>query len=422
MKKKILLKGPLLTRSGYGEQSRFALRALRSREDLFDIFIQPLNWGNTSWLNESTEEREWIDRTINKTVAHVQQGGQIDIALQITIPNEWEKIAPVNIGYTAGIETTRVAGEWINRATLMDRIIVVSNHSRDVYKNTQHDGRNTETGQEITGYRVPPEIEISTVNYPVKTFKKLPKLDLELTTDFNFLCVAQFGPRKNLQDTLKWFLEEFHDDENVGFVLKANIARNSLIDRNRLYRDLQVTLDAGFPDRKCKIYLLHGDMTDEEMHALYKHPKIHAFTLLTHGEGFGLPIFEAAYSGIPVIVPGWSGQMDFLCDEKGGEHFYNVDYDVQPIPKEVVWDGVLIEDSMWANAREKSAKRLMRQCYKDFTGAESKTYKTACTKYATQLKKRFSADKLYEQFVSHIYEPDEEVEEWLSELEEMVNV
>ena len=37
MRKKILLKGPLLTRSGYGEQARFALRSLRSRIDLFDI-------------------------------------------------------------------------------------------------------------------------------------------------------------------------------------------------------------------------------------------------------------------------------------------------------------------------------------------------------------------------------------------------
>ena len=35
MKKNIILVGPILTRSGYGEQARFALRALRSREDLF---------------------------------------------------------------------------------------------------------------------------------------------------------------------------------------------------------------------------------------------------------------------------------------------------------------------------------------------------------------------------------------------------
>ena len=64
VRKKILLKGPLLTRSGYGEQARFALRTLRSREDLFDIYIQPLQWGQTSWINESSTERNWIDQTI----------------------------------------------------------------------------------------------------------------------------------------------------------------------------------------------------------------------------------------------------------------------------------------------------------------------------------------------------------------------
>ena len=39
MKKKILVRGPALSQTGYGEQCRFALRALRSREDLFDIHL-----------------------------------------------------------------------------------------------------------------------------------------------------------------------------------------------------------------------------------------------------------------------------------------------------------------------------------------------------------------------------------------------
>ena len=71
MKKKILLKGPLLTRSGYGEQARFALRSLRSREDLFEVFIQPLQWGQTSWTSEVTDERRWIDQTIEKTIGYI---------------------------------------------------------------------------------------------------------------------------------------------------------------------------------------------------------------------------------------------------------------------------------------------------------------------------------------------------------------
>jgi len=104
MQKKILLKGPLLTRSGYGEQARYALRCLRSRPELFDIYIQPLTWGATSWLGELNEEREWIDSKIEKTISFIQQGGQFDMSLQVTIPNEWEQIAEVNVGYTAGME------------------------------------------------------------------------------------------------------------------------------------------------------------------------------------------------------------------------------------------------------------------------------------------------------------------------------
>ena len=61
MKKKIFIKGPILSQSGYGEQSRFALRALRSREDLFDIYIQVVPWGKTGWIWEKDEFREWID-------------------------------------------------------------------------------------------------------------------------------------------------------------------------------------------------------------------------------------------------------------------------------------------------------------------------------------------------------------------------
>ena len=137
MKKKILVRGPVLSQSGYGEQARFALRALRSREDLFDIYIQPLQWGQTSWTFEVDEEREWIDKTIEKTIGYVQQGGYFDMSLQVTIPNEFQNLAAKNIGYTAGIETTIAAPEWINSCNQMDSVIVVSNHSKNVLESSK---------------------------------------------------------------------------------------------------------------------------------------------------------------------------------------------------------------------------------------------------------------------------------------------
>ncbi len=404
MRKKILLKGPLLTRSGYGEQARFALRSLRSREDLFEVFIQPLQWGKTSWINDTTTERRWIDRTIEKTIAYIQQGGKFDISLQVTIPNEFERIATTNIGYTAGIETTKIAHQWIPKSNEMDKIITVSSHSKKVFENTEYQAENRQTGERFD-LRTNTPVEF--VNYPVKVFENSSELGLNMTTNFNFLTVAQFGPRKNLQNTIKWFIEEFRN-EDVGLVVKSSVAKNCLMDRTMLYQQL-TTFVRKQGAKQCKVYLLHGDMTDEEMHSLYKDSRIHAYVSLPHGEGFGLPLFEAAYSALPVVAPGWSGQMDFLTDEEGEEHFYNVAFDLKPVQKEVVWDGVITAESMWAYPREASAKEQMRLCYQEQKSED-------CQLYAQQLNERFSAEKMYERFVSFISDNDEVVDEEIEAL------
>ena len=414
MTKKILLKGPLLTRSGYGEQARFALRSLRSREDLFEVFIQPLQWGQTSWINDTSDERRWIDRTIEKTIAYIQQGGKFDMSLQVTIPNEFENIATVNIGYTAGIEITKVSPQWIMKANQMKKVITVSSHSKNMFENTEYQVQNQYDGQRLL---LKTSVPIDYVNYPVKTFENLPELELDVTSKFNFLTVAQFGPRKNLQNTIKWFIEEFRNDD-VGLIVKSNIAKNCLMDRKKLYNDLTMFIRQQ-GDRNCKIYLLHGDMTDDEIHSLYRNPKVNAYVSLPHGEGFGLPLFEAAYSGLPVVATGWSGQLDFLVDENGEEHFYNVAFDLQPVQKEVVWDGVITAESMWAYPRETSAKEQMRLCYEQITGVQDNNFRP--NDYADQLNARFAKTKMYEKFFEAISDEqevtDDEIEALFASLE-----
>ncbi len=398
MKKKILLKAPLLTRSGYGEQSRFALRAMQSRPDLFDIYIQPLQWGQTSWISEADEEKEWIDNTIEKTISYLQEGGQFDASFQVTIPNEWERIAPVNIGFTAGIETTNVTHEWIQKGNDIDKILVVSDHSANTYQRTQFVGTNTQTNQEVI---VKLHTPIATINYPVKDFGEPSNLGITLDYDINLFVMAQAGPRKNLPNTLKWFVEEFHDEE-VGLVVKSNISKNCLMDRERLFNDFKSFL-TNYPDRKCKVYLLHGDMTDKEIHSLFEHPQIKAFLTLTHGEGFGLPIFEAAYVGMPVIAPGWSGQLDFLVNSTTGvSEFYNVEYDIGPIPEQVVWEGVISKESMWAYPREHSAKQQMRRCYADLGPDKYEETMAKATQHAEYLCEKFAEEKQYALMVSEI--------------------
>ena len=81
MKKKVLVTGPFLSRSGYGEMARFALRALRSQSDKYDIFLHTINWGKTGWLWEDDEERQYIDMNLKQTILHQQNGGKFDLSL-----------------------------------------------------------------------------------------------------------------------------------------------------------------------------------------------------------------------------------------------------------------------------------------------------------------------------------------------------
>ena len=414
--KTILVKGPALSRSGYGEQTRFALRSLRAHEERFNILLQNISWGKTGWITDNGEERDWLDHLIGKTQHHIDQRLPIDISLQVTIPNEWEKIAPVNIGYTAGIETTMVSPQWIEKAAVMDRIIVVSNHSKNIYEQTVYEATIEET-QQKTNFKIHTPVEV--VNYPVRSLET-EDLDIQLDCDFNFLTVAQLGPRKNIGNTINWFVQEFHDEE-VGLVLKTNFASCSTQDSLHTQDNIAGIL-SNYPDRKCKVYLLHGDLSLGQMNSLYTNSKIKAYVTHTHGEGFGMPIFEAAYHGLPVIAPAWSGQNDFLhAYVKVGKRkkpklralFCKVEYVMGQVPPEAVWDGVIQPNSGWCYPTEESAKKTMRQVYTDYS-----KYLENAKQLKEYILENFTEEQQYTKFANHVYQEEAfEVEEWLSNLD-----
>ena len=405
MRKKIIVRGPVLTQSGYGEQARFALRALRAHEDKFDIHIVPVDWGQTGWTAENNEEKQWMDFIINKTNHALSNKIPFDISLQITIPNEWEKIAPINIGWTAGIESDKITPEWIQKSELMDKIVVVSNHAKYGFDNTEWKGQD-QTGNTVVLKNTVP---VETVNYAVRKWEPT-EIDLNLEYDFNFLAVAQWGPRKNLPNTVKWFVEEFHD-QNVGMVLKTNLRKNCIIDRIEAEKQIARTLQ-GYEDHKCKIYLLHGDMEQGEMAALYEHPKIKCLVSLSHGEGFGLPIFEAACHGLPVMAPEWGGQCDFLyAPVKSGKKtkmkpmFSRVNYVIAPIQDFAHWEGVLHPESNWCYPEAGSFKMRLRNMKSKY----AKHLKNAqvLQKYVLE---EFAHEKQYQKFADALLDVVPEIE------------
>ena len=368
--KTVLVRGPVLSQSGYGEHTRFVLRSLRLQEEHLNIHILPTTWGETGWITNDDDERRWIDERVRITANHLQQSLPYDISVQVTIPNEWEQLAPINIGVTAGIETNKVSPVWLEKSNMMTKVITISEHSRNGFVLPEYHGQNKETGAPI---HLKCTVPVVVAGYPVKS-PEVSEVPLELEYDFNYLAVAQWGPRKNMENLVKWFVEENHDQE-VGLVLKTSLKNNSVVDRGYI-EDVVNQSIPDVPDRKCKIYLLHGDMTEAEVHSLYSHPKIKTLVSLTHGEGFGLPLFEAAYSGLPVIAPGWSGQTDFLYapaktkskknKNKLKPFFANVEFTLGPVEEHAVWPGVIEKETMWCYPTEGSFKMRLRQVRKNY--------------------------------------------------------
>ena len=412
--KKIYLRGPILTQSGYGHHARTVLRSLQSRPDLFDIYLQPVPWGKTSWCWKDDAERREIDELLKKTIAYINSGGYFDASVQVTIPNEWEKLAPINIGITAGIETTHVSPAWVEKSYLMDKIITISQHSKDTYENTVFETKNPNTGEAV---KVSPKGPIEYVSYPVRKFDS-KKLDLNLDTKFNFLAVAQISPRKNTEQLVRCFIEKFRDNEDVGLIVKANSAKNSLVDRF-LTRSKFKNLVRQYGDKKCKVYLLHGFLDDEEMAGLYTHPNVKALVSTTHGEGYGLPLFEAAYYGLPVAATDWSGHLDFLympTKQKNGKvknkhMFSKISYNLLPVQKEAVWKGVIEESSEWAFPEEGSVKMAMHDIYNDHG-----RFKKRAKDLQKWIIENFNEEKQNAEYVDQINSVLVEDSEWTEEL------
>lgn len=390
--KKIIVRGPALSRSGYGEHTRFLLRSLKETKD-FDLYLINTSWGGTSWLYEDDKEREWIDSLLIKTL-NDEEDGKFDLSLQVTIPNEWQKIAEKNIGVTAGIETDKISDVWLQSTNTVDKIIVPSSHSKNGFLNNKKELTSPDGTKTID---VTCQTPIDVVAYPFRDIK--PKnLNLNLITKFNFLTVAQVSPRKNIEASLLAFLEEFQNEEEVGYVLKVNIKNNSLTDRRHAISTINSLLES-YPDRKCKVYLLHGNMSDEELAGLYTDDSIHGYLSTSHGEGFGLPIFEACAYGLPVIAPNWSGYTDFTTTKSGKSSILDVEYDLREVHDQAIWEGVIEKGSHWCYVNMSNIRSQMRELYNN-----ADVYKEKANKLKDSIRKKYTTKQQYKKMVKSIKE------------------
>jgi glycosyltransferase involved in cell wall biosynthesis len=386
----LLFRGPVQTISGYGFHSRDLLKSLYDM-DLFDIKIDSCNWGHTPMnaLDEDTLFNNWVKSNIVTQIDRIP-----DIYVQVTVPNEFQRMGKYNIGITAGIETTICPKDWIDGCNRMDLIITTSQFSKTVLGGTTYNELDPQTQNVIKEYKVIKPIEVLFEGVDLNKYNdKYEYFDLDIQEDFAFLFVGHWlqgsigQDRKDVGMLIKTFADAFKiQDNQPALVLKTSAATFSVKERESFRKRIQQIV-SGIPNPPS-IYLLFGELSDYEMNQLYNHPKIKSMVTFTKGEGFCRPLLEFTMTGKPVIAPNWSGHKDFLPFDRAiliGGSLENV--------HESSVNTFILKDSKWFTVNYEEATTAMKLVKKEYDRFLPKS-----ELLKTENIENFSFDKMTEKF------------------------
>ncbi len=374
MKPMILVTAPVKTRSGYGNHARDICRAL-IESNKYDVRIQAVRWGTTPMnaLEKDNPHHQEIEKRILRQPSMEKQP---DVHIHIVVPNEFTPIAKKNIGITAGIEHTIPPAPWFDGVNRMDLTILTSQFSKQGFETTTFDKLDNNTNKVVGIVKVEKPLDVLFEGADPEIYKETKELSEDLKeqfskidNDFCFLYVGHWlsgnlgEDRKDTGMMLKVFLETFKGKKKKpALIMKTSGAGFSVIDRKDILKKIKMIKDNIKADDLPDVYLLHGDLTDEEMNQMYNHPKVKAHLTFTHGEGFGRPLLEASFSGKPVIAPISTGQADFL------DKSYTVELPhlMTKIPQSAFPKEFQNSEAKWSTVNYNSASKIMKDVFNKY--------------------------------------------------------
>jgi glycosyltransferase involved in cell wall biosynthesis len=388
----LVFQAPVSTRSGYGDHARDLLYSLY-KLDRFDIKVISTRWGMTPMdaLDGNNKFHVWI---IDNMVHQLTE--KPDIYIQVTVPNEFQPIGYYNIGITAAIETTISPISWIEGCNKMDLILVPSEHAKMSLVGTVYNEADKNTQQVIRQHRITKPVEVlfegfDELIYGVDSPVKVDSLN-DIKEDFAYLFVGHWlqgnlgEDRKNVGMMIKAFAMAFKNEKKMpALILKVSQATFSVMDRERVLKLIKNALGNSYG--KVPIYLLHGDLSPEEMNGLYEHPKVKAMLNFTKGEGFGRPLLEFSLTGKPIIVSNWSGHLDFLK-----EGAVLLDGELKNVHESAANEWI-IKEAQWFNVNLSKALPVIRDVYFNYD-----KYKVKSFQLGQENKQNFGLEKMTKVF------------------------
>lgn len=290
---KVNFASPISTHMGYAEMGRLIWPALREAADVgcLDIRMQSsdLDMGSTA-----------------KQMLACKPFDNPDFTVINMVPSLWDGIrgSKRNIGYTT-FEADRLPSGWASKINEYDGCWTTSHWNKDVI---------ISSGVTVPVYTVMPIAKAGNVT------EKKPA-----SGKFRFLTSFQWSERKNPIALVRAFCAAFNGNPDVQLVIKSHANNNEKESAAVISRDIAGVVAGMKLLRAPDIQLVAKIATSSEIKKLNE--SSHAHISLTHGEGWGLPQWEAALAGKPVITTGWSAPAEWL----GKDYPFLVRYNMTPV-------------------------------------------------------------------------------------------
>ncbi len=191
-------------------------------------------------------------------------------------------------------------------------------------------------------------------------FDQLRSVESRPHRPFTFLHVSSCFPRKGVDLLLAAFAKAFRSTDAVRLVIKGfpNIHNDVPEQLARLK-----AADPGI----AEITMINEDIDDHAMRKLLA--EADAMVLPTRGEGFNIPAAEAMAAGLPLIVTGFGGHLDFCTADEARL----VDFKFAPSATHLQSPG-----SLWVEPELDDLTSALREVFDDLTGKGAGRTRARC--------------------------------------------
>jgi len=297
------------------------------------------------------------------------------------------------------METTGVHHSWVEGVNRMNLTLVPSEHSKTSFLNSTFQQQNQQ-GQIVGELKVNKPIEVLFEGVDLESFtaKKTTDFDLsKIKEPFAYLCVGHWLPgdfgedRKNISYTIKAFLEVFKNKKKApALILKTPVGNSSYMGRDEVVKRIEQIKASVNSKNLPSIYLLNGDLSEQQLNNLYNHPKVRAFVMFTKGEGFGRPLLEFSLTKKPILTTNWSGHIDFLKKE----FCCLVDGELQNVHHSAAQKDMILQETKWFKPNDGQVGFFLKDVYENY-----KNYQELAKRQAFYSKENFSLSKMEEKLL-----------------------